>query len=94
MKQSLFVLGLSLFSLTGFSQQPPPEKVFDIRLSESQLMAVLNLINEAKLDGDTRRNFDKLFRDQAIAQLQREQKQDTTKRQPPVKPEVKDKPKQ
>lgn len=90
MKKVTIILSMLMFSLAGFSQQPPQEKVFDIKLSESQLMAVLNLINEAKLDGETRRQFDKMFRDQALAQIQQAQpKQDTTKKQPPVKAEPK-----
>lgn len=81
MKKVILSLSFAFISIAAFSQTPPQEKVFVVKLTESQLMAVLNLINDAKLDGETRRAFDKLLRDQAIAQLP---KQDTTAQRQPI----------
>lgn len=87
MKRITLIASLALFSMAAMSQSPP-EKQFTIKLTESQLMAVLNLINDAPIPGADRRAFDKLIRDQAVAQIQR----DTTAPKQPI-PQPKDKPK-
>jgi hypothetical protein len=91
MKRTIITSILVLISMVGFSQAQQQEKVFTIQLTESQINAILNLINDAPLSGETRRAFDKLLRDQAIAQLQREQKSDSTSKQPVVKDKPKEK---
>lgn len=87
MKKIALSLSLAILSFSAFSQQQPTEKVFIIKLTESQLNAVLSLINDAPLPGDQRRAFDKIIRDQAIAQIPK----DTTAAKP--QPQLKDQPK-
>lgn len=92
MKQLLTAIAFSSISAVSYGQtQPPPERTFNFRLPESYVIALRNLIADAKLDGETRRNLDKVLMDQVTPQLQPPAKDSGTVKQPVLQP--KDKPK-
>lgn len=88
MKKVILSLSFAFISLAAFSQAPPQEKTFTIKLTESQLIAILTLINDAPLPGAQRRDMDKMLRDQAIAQIPRDT---TAPKQPIPQPQPKKK---
>lgn len=92
MKQSIILFFALTIGITVTAQVQQQPKKFKIELTEPELMAVLNLINEAKLSGEERRAFDKLFRDQALAQLPKPT--DSTSKKQPQPKQPAEKPKQ
>lgn len=86
MKQSALLLCFLIAGMVGIAQTQQPK--VNVPLTIDQIRYLIKIIDDAKLDGDNRREAIKWLADPANAFLAKNQPKDSTKTKPPVKNEA------